>query len=235
MPVRGEIPLAWLYAPLIIAAALIALEFTDFDRIVSNWFFDAGAAVFPLRHTFLFDTVLHHWTKYLVILATCLIIAAYLLSFIAGALQSRRRVLLFLGVALALAPLTVSTLKLVSDRSCPWDLADYGGAVPYTRLFDSQSLPHAPGRCFPAGHASTGFALMAFFFAAHRVRRNRLARGLLIAGVFAGLILGFGRIAQGAHFLSHVLWSGLVCWLVMVGLYALLLAKPDPNSAVKSL
>lgn len=233
-PVLSKIPQAWLLTPIAFVFALIALEITDLDRIVSNWFFDTGAAVFPLRNTFLFDTVLHHWAKYLVILTTCLIIAAYLLSFIASALQSRRRVLLFLFMALALAPLTVSTLKLVSDRSCPWDLADYGGAVPYTRLFDSQSRPHAPGHCFPAGHASTGFALMAFFFAAHRARRNRLARGLLIAGVSAGLILGFGRIAQGAHFLSHVLWSGLVCWLVMVGLYALLLAKPDPNTMVKS-
>lgn len=233
-PVLSEIPQAWLFTPLAVTAALIALEITDLDRIVSNWFYDAGTAAFPLRHTFLFDTVLHHWAKYVVILTTCLIIAAFLLSFVTSALQSRRRVLLFLGMALALAPLTVSALKLVSDRSCPWDLADYGGDAPYTRLFDSQSRPHAPGHCFPAGHASTGFALMAFFFAAHRARRNRLARGLLIAGLSAGLILGFGRIAQGAHFLSHVLWSGLVCWLVMVGLYALLLTKSGTNTVEKS-
>lgn len=230
---HSEIPRAWLLTPLTVAVALIALETTDLDRIVSNWFFDAGTVAFPLRHTFLFDTVLHHWAKYLVILTTCLIIATFLLSFIAGALRSRRRVLLFLGMTLALAPLTVSALKLASDRSCPWDIADYGGAAPYTHLFESEIRPHAPGHCFPAGHASTGFALMAFFFAAHRARRNRLARGLLIAGLSAGLILGFGRIAQGAHFLSHVLWSGLVCWLVMVGLYALLLAKPDTNTAEK--
>ena len=76
---------------------------------------------------------------------------------------------------------------------------------------------------------------MAFFFAAHRSRRDWRARGLLAAGLSAGLILGFGRIAQGAHFLSHVLWSGLVCWLVMVGLYALLLAKPRVNARAEIL
>lgn len=225
---RSGVPRVWLLVPLAAVAALIALDATDLDRLVSNWFYDAGTAEFPLRHTFLFDVVLHHWTKYIVILATCLIIAGYLFSFITSALQPHRRVLLFLSLALALAlaPLTVSTLKLSSDRSCPWDLADYGGDVPYMRLFDSQIKPHAPGKCFPAGHAATGFALMAFFFAAHRSRRDRLARTLLFAGLSAGLILGFVRIAQGAHFMSHVLWAGLVCWLVMVGLYALLLAKP---------
>lgn len=232
---HSGVPQSWLLAPLAAAAALIALETTNLDRIVSDWFYDTGAAAFPLRHTFLFDTVLHHWAKYLVILATCLIIAAFLLSFITGALLSQRRMLLFLGLALALAPLTVSTMKVVSDRSCPWDLADYGGDAPYTRLFESQSRPHAPGHCFPAGHASTGFALMAFFFAARHSGRDRLARALLAAGMSAGLILGFGRIAQGAHFLSHVLWSGLVCWLVMVGLYALLLAKPRVNLAAETI
>lgn len=228
-----QIPRAWLLTPLAAAAALIALETTDLDRIVSNWFYDAGAAAFPLRHTFFFDTVLHHWTKYVAILATGLCIAAFLLSFITSALQPRRRALLFLGTALALAPLTVSALKLGSDRPCPWDIADYGGSAPYTRLFDSQSTPHAPGHCFPAGHASTGFALMAFFFAAYRSRRDWRARGLLATGIAAGLMLGFGRIAQGAHFLSHVLWSGLVCWLVMIVLYALLLAKPCANTGIK--
>jgi len=45
------------------------------------------------------------------------------------------------------------------------------------------------------------------------------------------LTLGGGRIAQGAHFLSHVLWSGVVCWLVMVLLYALLLRPGASPSA----
>ena len=45
-------------------------------------------------------------------------------------------------------------------------------------------------------------------------------------GLIAGLALGFGRMAQGAHFLSHVLWSGIVCWFVLLALYALILL-PD--------
>jgi membrane-associated PAP2 superfamily phosphatase len=33
-------------------------------------------------------------------------------------------------------------------------------------------------------------------------------------------LLGYGRVLQGAHFPSHVAWSGLLCWIVMVALYA---------------
>ncbi len=230
-----KVPRAWLLAPLALLVALLAIETTNIDRIINHWFYDAGTQTFPLRQTFLFDTVLHHWTKYAVILATSAIVVAFALTWLLPALRHWRRRLLFLALAMSLAPLTVTALKQITDRPCPWDLVDYGGGVHYTHLFEAREQPHTRGLCFPAGHASTGFALMAFFFAAHRARRNRLARGLLIAGLSAGLILGFGRIAQGAHFLSHVLWSGLACWLVMVGLYALLLAKPCTNTAVKTI
>ncbi len=230
-----RVPRAWLLAPLALLVALLAAEMTGIDHAVSRWFYDTGTQTFPLRQNFLFDTILHHWTKYAVILTTSVIVAAFALTWLLPALRHWRQRLLFLALAMSLAPLSVTALKQLTDRPCPWDLVDFGGSAPYTHLFETREQPHARGLCFPAGHASTGFALMAFFFAAYRSRRNRLAHGLLIAGLSAGLILGFGRIAQGAHFLSHVLWSGLVCWLVMVGLYALLLAKPCTNSAVKTI
>ena len=68
---------------------------------------------------------------------------------------------------------------------------------------------------------------MAFYFAAYAMHRPRAARYALAFGVFAGLLLGAGRVLQGAHFASHVLWAGLVCWSVMVLLYALIVhARP---------
>lgn len=216
------IPRCWLIAPLVLLAALLAMETTGIDRAVSQWFYDQGTHSFPLRTSFLFETVLHHWAKYSVILGTSVIAAAFVFTYFVPLLQRQRRLLLFLVLAMTLAPLSVTALKEVTDRPCPWDLADYGGGAPYTHLFETRERPHARGLCFPAGQASTGFALMAFFFAAHRERRDALKRAALLTGAFAGFLLGMGRVAQGAHFVSHVLWSGLVCWLVMVGLYALL-------------
>jgi len=209
---------------------LLVMEMTGADVAFSHWFYDASTRTFPLRQTFLFDTVMHHWAKYSVILLTCLAAAACAFTHIIPALRPQRRLLLFVVLAMALAPLTVTLLKQVTDRPCPWDLAEFSGALPHTRLFESRGEQHARGLCFPAGHASTGYALLALFFAAHHRRRVRLARISLSAGLAAGLLLGGGRIAQGAHFLSHVLWSGVVCWLVMVLLYVLILRNGGDHS-----
>ncbi len=219
-----RLPRSWLLVPLLLSALLLGAESTDIDRRVSRWFFDATTQSFPWRHSLLLETVMHHWAKYAVILVTCIAAAALLFTWIAPALRRLRPLLLFIVLAMTLAPLTVTALKQLTDRPCPWDLTDFGGSLPYTHLFTPRTQAHTPGLCFPAGHASSGFALLAFYFAAIR-RRRKLARAALIAGITAGLLLGIGRIAQGAHFLSHVLWSGLVCWLVMVSLYRLLAAR----------
>jgi membrane-associated PAP2 superfamily phosphatase len=230
----GAIPRHWLAAPLLLGLMLVGMENTGADIAVSHWFYDAAAHTFPLRYSFLLDTMMHHWAKYSVILLTCMVGAGYAFTFVIPALRAQRRLLLFIVLAMTLAPLTVTLLKQVTDRPCPWDLAEFGGALPHTRLFESRGEVHARGQCFPAGHASTGFALLALFFAAHHRRRMQLARAALAAGIAAGLLLGVGRIAQGAHFLSHVLWAGLVCWLVMVVLYGLMLRGDTAGSVTAS-
>lgn len=208
------------------ACVLAALDTTDIDRVVAHWFFDSATASFPLRHAFFLDTVMHHLAKFPVALVTGLVIAGFLLSYVVAVLEPLRRILLYLGLALALAPATVGVLKTTSARHCPWDLEEFGGLVPYARLLDPAPPSIKPGRCFPAGHASTGFTLMAFYFAGRALQRGWLARAGLAAGLLLGVALGTGRMIQGAHFLSHTLWSGLVCWTVALCLYWLVLTPP---------
>jgi len=48
---------------------------------------------------------------------------------------------------------------------------------------------------------------------------------MLAGSLLLGFALGMGRVAQGAHFVSHNLWSALICWLVVLALYELLLRR----------
>ena len=76
--------------------------------------------------------------------------AGFALSFMVAALGKHRRVLLFIGLSIALATAAVTALKLASSRHCPWDLVDYGGLIPYTKLLRArgagrQTRPLLPG------------------------------------------------------------------------------------------
>lgn len=223
--IRRHFALLHLGPALLIAVLLAVLEQTSIDDMVSGWFFDRIAAVFPLRYNSFLEVFAHQYVKQLVIVVACCVIAMYLLSFVLTELKPRRRLLLFLSLSFTLAPLAVVLLKVASVRHCPWNLLEYGGFAPHLTLFDAVPADLSPGHCFPAGHASTGFCLMAFYFAA-RAFDSRLWAGIGLAGsIVLGLALGLGRVAQGAHFLSHVLWSGLVCWLVIVALHYALLPR----------
>ena len=45
-----------------------------------------------------------------------------------------------------------------------------------------------------------------------------MARLGLLAGLLLGGVLGIARMAQGAHFLSHTLWSLWFAWAMSLGL-----------------
>jgi membrane-associated PAP2 superfamily phosphatase len=69
------------------------------------------------------------------------------------------------------------------------------------------------GHCFPAGHASTGFAFMAAYFCLRQNNAPGAMKWLLVA-VCIGFILGISQQMRGAHFMSHTLWTAWLCWTV---------------------
>lgn len=158
----------------------------------------------------------------------------------------------FVLAALLLAPTAVSLAKQLTDRPCPWDLAEFGGGVRRYGLFEPAPAGARPLACFPAGHASGGFALFAFALAAGAgtgtrsgvnesgtadavARRRRIAVvGWIALSVALGTLLGAVRVLQGAHFVSHVLWSAWLVWLVQWSLARWMLRAPGtaPRSAI---
>ena len=153
-------------------------------------------------------------------LTTCVVLG--LLGLLAHNLIRKRalgplntRVVLYLLTALALGPgLVVHTVfKDHWGRARPRDVIEFGGDKTFTPAFIISD--QCDRNCsFVAGHPSMGFYFLAFAFLARR-RRYRV---YLAAGGFGGLV-GLGRIAQGAHFLSDVIFSGLFVFVVAYALY----------------
>ena len=199
------------------ALLLLAWDATGLDLPLAQVF--GGSAGFPLQDHWLLTQVLHSGARNL---AWGLV--ALLWVGVWRPVGSLRRIAyghrLQWAITTLAAVTTVSLLKAASTTSCPWSLTDFGGVAQYgshwTHLFGSNG---GGGGCFPAGHASTGFAFLGGYFA-YRSTDPRRARAWLVGALVAGLVLGVAQQVRGAHFMSHTVWSGWVCWCVAWGIEA---------------
>lgn len=116
-------------------------------------------------------------------------------------------------LSLALATSFVTPMKAVTAVQCPWSLKEFGGKETYSELLSPRPDTQKPGRCWPGGHAATGFTLFALFFV-FRDRKPRLARRALVFAFTLGTVFSIGRMMQGAHFFSHNVWTAVFCWLI---------------------
>lgn len=199
-------------------AALFAL--TDLDRTIARaWAFDATLGAFPARGAWWSTNLLHDGGRHWVWAIWFATIGTYAASFFAVDWRVYRRPALFAFAAMALATLAVNLFKALSNVDCPWDLIDFGGALPYVRFFADRPNELPSAACFPGSHSSSGFALVAFYFAL-KERWRVASRVALLSALAVGVVFAFGQEARGAHFLSHDLWSAFIVWFVELGLYA---------------
>lgn len=198
---------------------------TGLDTWLIAPFYDAKNLFFPLKRDWFIETVMHLWLKYLIVAISLGILGLYLLSFKKSLkevewLTKNRRAFLWTFIGMVIGTTAISILKHLSDHSCPWDLAMYGGSQPYIELFHALPLGATPGHCFPGGHASAGFSLMAIYFGFKDTRPN-LAKTALYTGLVLGLVMGWGQMMRGAHFMSHNLWTAWDIWMLLLALYLL--------------
>lgn len=119
------------------------------------------------------------------------------------------RIEMICGVTLSL--LLVSSLKSLSLTSCPWDLTQFGGVARYVQHWMPGVSDGGPGRCFPSGHASAGFAFLSVTTA---INVRAVRRRVLIAALLFGALCGVAQVLRGAHYPSHVLWTAWLCGAV---------------------
>lgn len=207
----------------LLTAPLIAwfFEAVPLDKALTERYYAAAAHGFPLRDDLFMQNVMHNGTKLVVVAIGLGVLGAFLLSFVIAQWEHHRRRLLWTFAGMAGGALMVSLLKHNSALHCPWDLVQYGGYAPFQGLFDHLPGNVAAGRCFPGGHASGGFALMAFYFGWCDTYPKQ-ARIALAAGLAAGFLMGWVQVMRGAHFLSHNVWSAWVVWTFLALFYHLL-------------
>jgi len=191
---------------------VLGLENTGLDMAFQHLLYRNGAWLVDSAQPVI-RFVFYDAPKKLLVLYAILILLVLVLSFVIKPLRRfRTRNNLFILLCLLLVPAVVGLGKKETHVHCPYQLQEFGGNVPYVTLFEANKY-ETPGRCFPAGHASGGFALLLFVLIA-ATRRQQMAA---LAGAMAlGWAMGGYQMVNGRHFLSHTLTTILLAWVVIL-------------------
>jgi membrane-associated PAP2 superfamily phosphatase len=225
--------LDWTIPLVVLVAATVPFWTSDLDVRVARRFYvpDAG---WPFGAEPLWRFLKHYGVVPAWVLATAAL-AAWIASFAKPRLKRVRRGAMFLVFVMVLGPgvLVNDVFKEQWGRPRPRDLVEFGGTREYVAPLVKSPPEH--GGSFASGHAATGFYLLAPYFL---LRRRHPARAALVfaGGIGYGGLMGYARVAQGAHFASDVLWAlGTVYFTALAMCYLLRLhreAASEPGSQV---
>jgi len=192
------------------------------DLRISALAYSPEQRAFPLRDAWLFAVLGHSALKYFAVSLWGALLV------VAAAAPRWRRIALHAWAGMTLVAFAVAGLRELSAHSCPWDLTQFGGTAQWFPPFGAVPPEPGPGRCLPAAHASSGFALFALYFAL-RDDYPQLARAALALAWVLGLAAGGVQVVRGAHFASHALWTAWIAWALNIALYALIRRLKPPG------
>jgi lipid A 4'-phosphatase len=151
---------------------------------------------------------------------------------------ARPCLVVILTMVLGPALLVNGILKNDWGRPRPADIKVFGGSSTFLKVWQ----PGVPGggKSFTCGHCSAGFAVAsgASFSGMHPI----LGGIALVGGLVYGVLLGIARIVQGGHFVTDVIWSGVLVLALAAALHFLVFRVPGviqeplsvPRPATKS-
>ena len=188
---------------------------TSLDVRISDAIFAAGGNAWPLPHSGWTRVAGYEGPKYALIAFAVTLIGGLVQPALLRPLRLERRDAAYLLACLAIVPATIGALRSHSDIVCANQLLRYGGDVADSlghftaaRLMANDGL-HG---CFPSGHASGGFALLALGMLD---RKPTTRRTLWIVALLYGSYMGTYQLLRGAHFVSHVVASALIAQIVV--------------------
>jgi membrane-associated PAP2 superfamily phosphatase len=207
--VRGESRRGWEVASIILGAVgmfvtLMMEVYTSvdvrlqdllYDPVKKEWLVNANA---PVPRFFFYD-----FPKVILFgFGLLLLLRLFNVPPLVRRLPFSKREATYILVCLAGIPLLVGLGKNITRVHCPSELSRYGGTEEYRRVISSEekSYTKVPPHCFPAGHASGGFALFAFYFLLRKWQ-------WLLLPMAYGWTMGIYQMLKGAHFLSHTLFT----------------------------
>jgi len=202
----------WWTLAILVAAALVPTVWSELDLRAAGVFAGPGKVLDSVQWgwvewiNFQIPTVF----RWMVLLA----LMGWIFCTVSPYGKQWRLQLAFLVLAGTLGPGLVVNLGFKDQwqRARPYQVEQFGGVQQFTRA--AVITDQCESNCsFVSGHVACGFFIVGLMLIDPR-RKVAWA----VTGVSAGLLIGFSRMSDAAHWLSDVLWAGpitLLCsWLV---------------------
>lgn len=187
---------------------------TPLDRRIAELFFhpEMTGNTWPHQQWWLWQ-VIYDYAFPFTVAAGIGALLVYLLSHLHDDVRSFQRQALYILLVIVVGPGIVVNL-IVKDhwgRTRPRHTVEFGGEYPYVPLL---KIGNSPDKSFVCGHCSVGYAFFALYF----LSQNFKALYLILTPGLAWTT-GLTRMTSGSHYLSDILWSGYLVFLVAFALY----------------
>ena len=201
----------------LLVVTILFFEYSNVDIWVENLFYNSTT------HTWLIDrdnkilkVIFYNGIKKLLIAIAVMMLFALIVFRNSKIIKEYKKGLVIVVLSAIFVPVMVGGLKAVTNTPCPKNTDIYGGSYPEVKVLDSYPKNfHQKGniKCWPAGHASGGFALLSLFFL-FKSRKNK-KRAIVLAMV-VGWSMGLYKMMIGDHYLSHTIVTMLLAWLIVI-------------------
>lgn len=198
---------------LLFIICLVFFDFSSLDLYIQQHLFSGSDQRWlwpkkePLARFFFYDGI-----KYLLIVFALTLVTTLGCESYWPRIRHYRRRVAIVFLSLALVPLVIGGLKTLTNVPCPHAIKDFGGQYPYVGVLahlQKGAVFWSGQRCFPAAHASSGFALFSLM-ALYRKPGNQLSA--FFFALTLGWVMGIYKMVIGDHFFSHTLASMLLAW-----------------------
>ena len=200
----------------VLVVSIVYFGISDVDIVVQDFFYNHETHKWILNsYSQPYKFIFYDGAKRFLILFAVSLLIFSLIFRKKAIVQTYKKGIIIVLLSAIFVPSTIGILKNNTNMPCPKNDIYYGGVYPKTAVWERYPADFVKPKvkCWPAGHASGGFALLSLFFVFRR-KRNRLI-GLGV-GLVAGWSTGLYKMIIGDHFLSHTVLTMIIAWLVIL-------------------
>ena len=202
---------------LLLVFVMAFFQLTDSDIYIQSFFYNFESKTWLIdKNEPILKFLFYDGLKNLLLLFGLLILLSLIFLRKKSLVQEYKKGLIIVLLSAIFVPFMIGSLKAISNTPCPCNIVYFNGTYPDIKVFDSYPkdfIQTSKAKCWPAGHASGGFALMALFFLFKTAKNQKRA---LIGALIIAWSMGTYKMLLGDHFLSHTIITMLLAWLIIL-------------------